>query len=404
MNKKTIAVLLTILVCAFYAAGQRAEGDTARWLKARVAAALEGFPAETATARDALCAEILGLGPAAIAETFARVLPPGAGNDAKARFAVNALAVYVTRAGAETGRRRFVPSLLDALASTQDRNVASFLISQVQLAGKAEAVGPLARYLGDDALGGPAAAALQAIGGHEASRALLNALDAAPPSARLSIVDSLGAMRTREAVKRLLPLVDSGDEGLRRAARFALANIGDPAAAAILSKVRIDASYRERSEAPSIYLLFARRLAEAGRTREGLAAARAVFESHGGPGESQAASEALALIVSTLKDKAVPDLLSAADSPARDLRAAALELATTLGGKEATAQWIKKAAASAPEARAGIIVMLGRRGDAAALPFVRESLRSPERIVRLGRRPRRRPARRRDGHPRYRRA
>jgi len=389
MNKRTATLALAVIARAILAAGplpasgQEASPAVAAELKVTVSSIVGRFPAENAASRDALCAGILKLGPRAVAETCAFVLPPGAGDDGKARFAVNGLAVYVTRAGAEAERLLFVKALLAAVAGSPDKQVASFLIAQVQLAGKAEAVKPLSGYLADEALAEPAVAALQTIGGPEAARVLLKALDSAPPAARIAIVDALGEMRNREAVKKLLALADSGDEGLRRAARYALANIGDPAAGAVLSKVRVASSRAERAEAPALFLLYARRLAESGKTSEGLAAARSILETHGGPEESPVASEALALVVSVLKDKAVPDLLSAVDSPVRAVRGAALELGTTLGASDATALWIDKAAASAPDVRAAIVEMLGRRGDKAALPFVRGLLKSPDEPVRL---------------------
>jgi len=389
MKKSCAALALAVIAITLFAAGPlEAAGQVARPaggedLKAAVSSFVGRFPAETPAAKDALCAGILELGPGALAETMARVLPPGAGDDSKARFAVNGLAVYVTRTGADAERLLFVKSLLNAVAGSLDKQVASFLIAQVQLAGKAEVVKPLAKYLGDEVLAGPAAAALETIGGPEASKTLLAAFDKAPRNARISIIDALGEMRSREAIKKLLVLAENGDEGLRRAARFALANIGDPAAGSILSKVRVASSRAERVEAPALFLLYARRLAESGKTSEGLAAARSVLETHGGPEESQVASEALALIVSVLKDQAVTDLLSAADSPVRAVRGAALELGAALGASDATALWIDKAASSDPDARAAIIEMLGRRGDRAALPFVRESLRSDDKGVRL---------------------
>jgi HEAT repeat protein len=389
MKKKAAALAIAVIACAILsagplaAAGQVARPAGAQDLKAAVSSIVGRFPAETAAARDALCAELVRLGPAAIAEACGRVLRPGAGDDSKARFAVNGLAVYVTRTGAEAERLLFVKSLLGAVAKSPDKDVAAFFITQVQLAGRAEAVKSLARYLSDGTLAGPAAAALQTIGGPEAAKALVKALDTAPPASRIAVVDALGEMRSREALKKLLVLAETANEGLRRAARSALANIGDPAGGAVLSKVRVASSRAERAEAPTLFLLYAHRLAEAGKTSEGLAAARSILASHDGPEESQVASEALALIVSILKDKAVPDLLLAADSPIRAVRGSALELGAALGASDATALWIDKAAASAPEARAAIIEMLGRRGDKTALPFIRESLQSRDQAVRL---------------------
>ena len=387
MIKTNTAVVFAVIACALIVsaplpAQDRTAPPGAVDMPARVASIVDRFPGETAAATAALCAELVGLGPDGLARTFALVQPPGA-NDAKARFAVNGLAVHVTRAGAEAERQLFSKALLAALARRPERNVAAFFIAQLQLAGKAEAAKPLAPYLADEALAAPAAAALQTIGGPDAVRALVRALDTAPAAARVSIVDALGEMRRPEAVKKLLALAGSDDEALRRSARFALANIGDPAAAGVLAAVPVTGSPRERSEAAGLYLLFARRLAESGRPKEGLAAARAVLASRGGPGEGQAAAEALAIIVSILGDKALPDLLTAVDSPDSGVRGAALELATRLGTRDATSLWVEKGAASGPEVRAGIIGMLGRRGDATALPFVREGLRSGDESVRL---------------------
>ncbi len=379
-----LAALALALAAALPAAAAAQAGPAAGAdLKARVASLLESFPAETPAARDAVAAAIFDLGPAGLSETCARVLPPGAGDDAKARLAVNGLAVYATRAGAEAERLLAVKALLAAAAAAADPNVAAFFIGQVQLAGRAEAVRPLARYLTDKDLAGPAAAALRAIGGPEALKVLLRGLDAAPAVAKIEIVDALGALRGREAVKKLLPLADGRDEGLRRAARAALAGIGDPAAGPVLARVLIAAPGNERDEAPALYLLYARRLAESGRKAEALAAAQALLAAYDRPGESQVAASALDLIVAVLGDKALPDLLQAAASPAPALRGAALDKALRLGDATATAAWIEKARPAEPGLKAEIVAMLGRRGDPAALPFVEACLRDPDEAVRL---------------------
>lgn len=380
-------VLMTLVLTLATASPLLAAGQTGPAAgadpKARVASLLERFPAETPAARDALCAAIFELGPAGLSETCARVQPPGAGDDAKARFAVNGIVVYATRTGAEAERLLAVKTLLAAAAAASDPNLAAFFIGQVQLAGRAEAVKPLARYLTDKDLAGPAAAALRAIGGPEAPEALLKGLDAAPAVAKMEIVDALGALRSREAVKKLLPLAEGPDDGLRRAARAALAGIGDPAAGPILAKVLVTAPGNERAEAPALYLLYARRLAESGRKAEALAAARALLGAYDRPAENQVAASALNLIVSVLGEKALPDLVRAAASSAPALRGAALEMALRLGDATATAAWIENARPASPGLKAAIIAMLGRRGDPAAIPFVEACLRDRDEGVRL---------------------
>jgi len=383
MKRASVALLALALSSGGLAAAPSATvAKTRADLKERVSSTLNRFPARDTEERRGLCAEILDLGPEAIGDVCARVLPPGKGDDSQARFAVNALAVCVMRPGAEDERALFSGALLDALAKTSDETVAAFFLSQVQLVGTQDAVPPLERYLVDERLAGPAVAALLTIGGRDATRALQSALGQAPRDARLVIIQALGETRGREAVPKLLPFAESGDEGIRQASLYALANIGDPAAGPVLGAVRLASSLHERRQAPSLYLLYARRLIESGRTTEGLEAARSILENYRRPEESQHASEALALVVSALGGRALPDLLGAADSPDRAFRGSALTLAEKVPGQEATLAWIEKASTSPPDVRADIIAMLGTRGDAAALPFVRESLRSGDGVVR----------------------
>ncbi len=352
-------------------------------LAARVASLVSRFPASSFAQRDALCADVFGLGPAGVAAVFARALPPGKEDDSKARFAVGALVSCAGRPGAERERALVARALLDAAAAARDADLASFFLSQVELVGKDDSVRPLARFLADERLAGPASRALVAVGGPRASKALLDALGKAPRGARPAIVQALGVARVREAVPRLLPLAEGEDEGLRQAALFALANLGDPAAGPVLSRTRVAASHRERAQAPSLYLLHARRLAENGRTGEAVAAARAVLHNYTGPEESRHAAEALFLLVGAQGAQALPDLLEAAGSPDRERRGAALGLAPRIPGSEATARWVDLARTAPADVRADVVAMLGARGDGAALPFVRECLGSPDEAVRL---------------------
>ena len=389
MNRQLAAIALAVLFLVPLGShpgpsfAQSGASAPAADLEARVASIVGRFPGETASVTTALCAELVALGPAGLARTFALVLPPGAGNDAKARFAVNGLAVHVTRSGAEAERRTFVMALLAASAASGDETVAAFFIEQIQLAGRSEAVKPLARYLPDKDLAAPAAAALRAIGGPEAVQVLLKALDAAPLGAKVSIVDALGALRGRKAVKKLLGLAEERDDALRRAALSALAEIGDPAAGPVLSKVGVTAPFGERAAAPALYLRFARRLAEQGLKGEAVTAARSLLRSYGRPEESHIAAAALSLVVDVFGDGAFDDLRAAAEGPVPALRAAALELARPLGGDHTTARWAAAAKAARPDVRAAIVGMLGLRGDASVLPFVRASLADPDPGVRL---------------------
>ncbi len=383
MTMKTRSFLVLVAAAIIASSAPALGTEPSPDLKAKVGAFLERFPAETPAAKEALAAELLSLGPSAIMEVCGRVQPAGEGDDSKARFALNALAVHVTRPGAESERRRFIAALLEALKAPRAPDAKAFLISQIQLSGKDEAVRPLGRYLSDERLADPAARALVAIGGRTAAGTLLKAIDRSPAGIRPAIIKALGELRSREAVKKLLLYAVSPDTNMRMTALFALADIGDPLAGPVLERSRVAASPFERSQAPFLYLRFARRLAESGRESQALAMARAALSHYTTPDEDHVAAQAMGLLVFVLGDGALTDLLAAMDDTRPRLRGAALEMAAPLGGKDATAAWIDRAKLSSPDVRADIISMLGRRGDREALPFVRLCLTDAESAVRL---------------------
>ncbi len=349
----------------------------------RIAGILARFPAAGEEEKIGLCGEVMNLGPSAVEILCGHLLPAGEGDDSAAQYALNALAVYVMRPGAERERQAFVKSLAASLLRTKDPTVGTFLISQLQLTGKKESVKPLAKSLQDGKLFDPAARALMTIGGPEAEKALFKALASAEGPVRITLVKTLGELRSRKAVRKLLLLADSTDERLRTTALFALANIGDPKAAPVLEKVRLAASPYERSEAPSLYLLYARRLVESGKTTDGLRIAQDLLKAYTGPGEDHVAAEALSLLVDVNEERALPLLLSAVDNPNPKFRGAALALATKIAGPEATEKWAEKIRTLPPPARAEVIAMLGERGDLTAVPAVRKALGDPEKAVRL---------------------
>lgn len=96
------------------------------------------------------------------------------------------------------------------------------------------------------------------------------------------------------------------------------------------------------------------------------------------PQESQIACTALTILVDTLGETALGDLLRAMNSPLKDVRGRALELSLTMPGESVTTIWMNEAMNKDLEVLAEIIVMLGLRGDKAAFSMVRGHLSSPD--------------------------
>ena len=378
---KTTIIILVLAVClaAFSASAQ----EDVRTLETKVADILARFPAQNAEEKDLLTSEIVQLGPQGIREMSRMLVSPGTGDDAQVRFALNGVAVHVSRSGAEDERMMFALAIIESLESAQDNEVMAFLIRQLQLAGREESVKPLSVYLMEERLCEPATQALLAIGTSDAEKVLRKSLGKVSEGNRPTIIKALGELRSRAAVKKIIGYAEEGDESLRQVALYALASIGDPRAEKVLDSVPVTASSYERARAPSLYLLYAQRLAESGSTETCVRFCRKMIDNYTAPQESHIQCSALSILVDILGVSAFQDLLGAVESPNKAFRWRALELAGAIEGEEATAVWIRKMEDVSPEVQAEIITMLGQRGDTTALPVILESLKNEDKVVRM---------------------
>jgi HEAT repeat protein len=375
---------LFVLLIAFLAAPTLAPAQSAAAATDpvdRVSAVLARFPSFSGAERDSASAALLALGEPGILEACRRLAPAGTDDDSLVRYALHGATVYVTRAGAETERAAFAGSLIKALAAHPDAEAKAFLISQIQLIGRDEAVDSIALFLGRPELADPAARALVSIGGVKAEKALLAALTRSPGTAPLPVVQALGSLRCRAAVPALLSLAGSIDPALRSAVLTALAEIGDPSARPALEMIPLTLSGAERVRAAERFLRFGERLIAAGDRRSGLEIFRVLLANYTAPAESHVRSAALALLGRESGESILDDLFQAAASPDRMFRQKALSMAEAVISGDASA-WISRAAALPPANQADVIAMLGRRGDKDAEVFLHDQLTSAEPLVR----------------------
>ena len=357
--------------------------DSAQAAKSKVQALVDRFPAQNTEARQNLASQLIGMGSDGIFEVCRLLVPPGTGDDTNARYALSALATYVSQEGGEKARELYAKALIKALDRQTNKEVQAFLIRQLQRTGKKESIKPLKRYLDNKRLCEPATQALLAIGTPEAEKALLKALGKATGANRITLIKALGELRSKQATKKILAFATDKNDELRQVTLFALANIGDPLAEKAVSTVSLEAPSYERTRAPSVYLLYAQRLSESGHKVLCANICRNLITSYTAPQESHIPCTALSLLVDAIGENAFEDLLQATGNPDKELRARALELADRIPGEEATARWIELMTEASPDVQAQIIGMLGRRGDVTALPVLREKLKSHRKVIKL---------------------
>lgn len=212
--------------------------------------------------------QIGSLGEAGLQSLAAMLKPQGQGDNTEVEYALNGFAGYVMQPGKEAWRKNCVQAYGHALAAISDPMNRQFLIRQLELAGKDDAVPFLQPYLTDPVMVHPAAQALATIGSPAAVEALMGALRRAAPLTRPALVEALGDCRARAAVPVIAPWAKSGDTSLRKVSLYALAHIGDPASGALLRGAASRAGYQfSVDNATSDYLLFIQRLMHDGENK-----------------------------------------------------------------------------------------------------------------------------------------
>ncbi len=92
------------------------------------------------------------------------LVPPGEGEDYKARYALHCLAIHACKAADTRPRREFGEALASQLGGDRPVGVQIYLLEQLQVAAGREVAGKLRELLKHEQLRVPAAMALEAMG------------------------------------------------------------------------------------------------------------------------------------------------------------------------------------------------------------------------------------------------
>ncbi|MBD3413023.1 MAG: hypothetical protein GF421_01155 [Candidatus Aminicenantes bacterium] len=344
---------------------------------------LADFPAKNPETRNKQVSRLLELGKEGLVRLFMMLETTDSQEQIQVEYAVHGLAVECARLEREEDRFLVSKSLIQALDHLKKKESQVFVMSQLQLIGKQEIVRPLTPYLQDKTLCEPAARALLAVKTNKAEKAFLRSLRFASGDQRITCISALGELRSKKAVRKIKPFASSSDPKLRQASLYALANIGDPSCLGLLGKVRIRSSIYERSQAPLIYLLYIRRLAEQGHKELSVRICRDLISQYTAKHEIQVSCAALDLLVDLIGKEAADDLLKVMENPRIELRKKALDLALEIHGADTNKRWLLKMNQVSPEIQAEILIMLGQTQDQSLIPVFREMIHSQHLILRM---------------------
>jgi HEAT repeat protein len=368
MIKKIFFILLAAVMLQSATFAQ--DKTDQRTMTTRIADLLAQLPAKDAKQLKANMQEIAQMGEDGYVTLISGLTAPGKGNNALLEYAIGGFSGYVTQTGQEDWRKLSVNAYCKALAKLSDKQNKSFIISQLELVGKDDAVTCLQHYLTDEQLADPAARALVKINSATAKAALLNGLSKSNGAARLSIVETLGDSRTKEAAKAIAALT-TGDNNLTKMSLYALAAIADPSSESVLTAAAEKSGFKyENTNAAAAYLAYAEQLMKNGDKALANKIAKQILEKTMSDDQVHIRTAALKIVADFSKSQSDEYLLAAMDDKQFEYRAAALKFALPNITPATADLWVKKIAKADPATQAAIINMLGASKATSALPSI----------------------------------
>lgn len=357
----TCALILLALACAPVCAQSGTVEDI-----------VNAFPAPDSDRQHVLTKQLVALGPDALAQVCDMIEQAG-GDDTSARYALNAVGVYVMQPGREQERRRLERVLIDILKRQPDPTVQVFLLERLARIGTAESLPALMPFLSDETLCSHTLRTLEAIEAPGTADRLVEVLPGLSVASRPLVLTTLGNLQATGHTPALARWLKGDNAATHAAARYALAASGEPEAyKLLLDELRADRP--DRHEAFDSCLLYARRLAAHDREQaESLLQTLLTAGDYNPPVQVRTAALTALVESGLLADPA--DLLrwtTQTDLP--QLRAAALQCAEAFSGPDATRIWCRALPDAAPAVRVDILRMLARRGDPVAFAAARDQL------------------------------
>ncbi|MDR2144872.1 MAG: DUF1080 domain-containing protein, partial [Tannerella sp.] len=214
------SILLTISVMA------QLPGN--RSVQTVIADALAQLPSNNQLKYNGLMKDLAGTGEEGILSLASRLKAPEQGNNAAVEYALSGISHYVSNADDENLRATISNAYVNALKAAEVKESRQFIISQLQIVGKDEAVDALAPLLGNPDLSDNAARALASIGTEKAGNVLKIALlrRMGTVETQRNVVNAIGEAQVPGAEELLLGLLQTDNEGLKKDVLFALSRVG----------------------------------------------------------------------------------------------------------------------------------------------------------------------------------
>jgi HEAT repeat protein len=355
-----------------------------RTIETKVADLLAQLPANDTKYLEKLMNDMFALGETGMRQICDQIVPPGTGDDTRARFAVESLSRYLSMKDKKAERPSWENICIQYATGQKNNAVKDFFMKQLQLIGSDATVDALKTWLNDKEMCGPALAALQSVGGKNVESALAESLKNKELPCAAAVMNVLAGLKSQLAVNEYIAWSGEINVNTKASAYNALAQSASPLAYPVLSKAARDVFYRwEHTGATASFLKYADNLGTNGDLKTMDKICKTVMSKCKDRLTVQNKTKALLTYVSFHGADAMKTLAKASENPDKSYRNTAIRSALTIPGEGIVKKWIEYYPKAITEAKPEIIAMLGDKGNKTALPLITSSLSGSEKRVRF---------------------
>jgi HEAT repeat protein len=377
-NLRYIIISFIVLLISVLSYSQ----DT-RTLNTKIADLLAQFPVNDMQYLNKLMGDMLALGEAGLNSICDQVIPPGTGDDTKARFAVESFSRFLSGKGNEAGRALWEKVCISYATRQNDTGVKDFFMKQLQQVGGEATVQALKIYISDKDNCSAAISAITAVGGKSAEKVLAESLKDKNLPCAATVMNALAGMKSDTAVNEYIFWASDADMSIRASALNALARSGSPEAYPVLLKAAKNINFRwEGTGATAALVNYADNVAAKGDIHTMDRICKMVIARCNDRNSFQNKTAALETYTKFHGEGAMPIILKAAEHPDLKYRNAAITMSESIKGDEVVKDWIKYFPGAKSYAKPEIIRMLGNRRSKEAISLIMVSLNDQDVAVR----------------------
>jgi len=348
-----------------------AQYPTNRTPKTIVADVLAQMPAQQTNQYNSMIKDLASTGEEGVLQLVKMINPPGKGSNAPVEYALSGLSHYVSADGQDANRMVVSNAYLKVLDMVTDREIKAFIIRQLEITGKDEAINKLFSYLDDEQLSGPAAQALSSIGKRSANvgPVLLNAFDKGTNSkSKKDILNAISELKLSEAEAPLRKaLAGTTDTDTSNAILIALSQCGSKSSLKDLAleaqKINFDIDVAGTTEA---YIALIKRVLSQGDIKEAEKAASDLMKNAEKFKLNQVREAALQIQMAAKPSDVLKLTQKALKDDSRDYRFAALNFASAYADETFYKELVKTYSKDNHEVKIDILNWLSQESENAS--------------------------------------